>query len=230
MTSSDKSSGWFFTLLKKGKQFWNYVWNGTSSTSWILAILLAFILVRFIIYPLVGLIAGTNLPLVAVISGSMEHEGTFDEWWNSPAVCNNITTCSQEEWYAKKNISQKNFSSFTLPNGFNKGDLILLHGKKPERISVGDVLVFNAKTPYPVIHRVVQKKPITHEQTNQTTYLFQTKGDHNWYQIQHDYVDETTINSSQILGVAYARVPWFGWLKIWASQGISSVASVIESS
>lgn len=228
-SSSKKSSPRGFAKVCLAiKKAWNYIWNGTSATSWILAIILAFVLVRFIIYPLIGLLLGTNLPLVAVISGSMEHEGTFDDWWNSPAVCANITSCSQQNWYSSKQISQENFSSFVLHNGFNKGDLILLRGKKSSRIRVGDILVFQAKTPYPVIHRVVDVKELVNATTNKTQYIFETKGDHNWYQIENDYVDETSVSSEHVLGVAYAKVPWFGWLKIWASQGISSVANLME--
>ena len=40
-------------------------------------VVLAFVLIKFIIYPGAGLIMGTRLPVVAVVSESMEHQGPF---------------------------------------------------------------------------------------------------------------------------------------------------------
>ena len=212
------------SFLSHLKQFWDYVWNGTSVLSWILAVFFTFIFVRFIIYPLAGLLLGTSLPLVAVISGSMQQGGDFDDWWNSSAVCEQRTACTQAQWYAEKNISKEEFSVYTLPRGFNKGDLILLHGKKPDRIRLGDVLVFSAQTPYPVIHRVVSIS--TNTTNNSTRYVFETKGDANWYQITSYHLDETNIYQEQILGLAYARIPYLGYLKLWLVDGLSSLTQM----
>jgi signal peptidase I len=220
-SQSHQSENTFSKLILQLKKFWNYIWNNDSLLSWILAILVVFLLVRFIIYPVVGLALGTNLPLVAVISGSMEHNGDFDSWWSSPAICDNQNPCSQEEWYAQYNISYNLFKSFTLKNGFNKGDLILLRGKKSENIRIGDVLVFSSNAPYPIIHRVVQK-------TNSSSqdFLFETKGDANSYQITNPYLDETKVHSSQALGVAYAKIPYLGYLKLWLVNSLSSISQM----
>ena len=68
------------------KKTWDFIWNSNSVWSWILNVVLAFILVKFILYPGFGFLLQTSHPVVAVMSGSMEHNGNFDEWpsgtWN----------------------------------------------------------------------------------------------------------------------------------------------------
>ena len=208
-------------ILSQVKTFWNYIWNGDSFLSWILAVLVIFILVRFIIYPLIGLLVGTSLPLVAVISGSMQHQGDFNDWWSSNALCNNDQLCTQENWYAQYNITKDTFESFVLKNGFNKGDLILLRGKKSENIVVGDILVFSSNAPYPIIHRVINQSTI-----NDDEFIFETKGDANSHQISNPYLDEKKVHSSQALGVAYAKIPYLGYLKLWLVDGLSSLSQM----
>ena len=55
------------------KKLWYFLWEENSVWSWIANIALAFILIKFVVYPGIGLILGTNYPIVAVVSGSMEH-------------------------------------------------------------------------------------------------------------------------------------------------------------
>ena len=73
------------TVKKKPKSFWGKVWYliwyEDSVASWIVNVILAFLIIKFLIYPGLGLLFGTNLPIVAVVSESMQHEGSFDEWW-----------------------------------------------------------------------------------------------------------------------------------------------------
>ena len=68
----------------KGKlrKIWNFIWYDDSWLSWILNLIIAFLLVKFIIYPGVGLVLGTEFPIVAVVSSSMEHNSNFDNWWS----------------------------------------------------------------------------------------------------------------------------------------------------
>ena len=56
------------------KKTWRFIWHDDSWASWFVNIIIAFILVKFLIYPGLGFILGTTHPVVAVISGSMEHE------------------------------------------------------------------------------------------------------------------------------------------------------------
>ncbi len=193
------------------KKFWKFLWYEDSLLSWTVNIILAFIIIKFLIYPGIGLILGTNLPVVAVISESMEHEGNFDEWWASPAKCgdggifmNEFKDCTQEEWYSEKGISKEEFLTYQMKNGFHKGDIIILKGVNYENIKLGDVIVFQAKMNYPIIHRVVEKNDV-----------LQTKGDHNTRQLKTAQVNEKSITKEQVIGKAWFKIPWIGYIKIW---------------
>lgn len=197
------------------KAFWNFLWNEDSIWSWIVNIIIAFILIKFILYPGIGLLLGTNLPVVAVISESMEHDGNFDTWWNSYATCyeNNTTKkCTQAEWYNYYGISKEEFLEYRMRNGFNKGDIIVLQGVTFEELQVGEVLVFQSKLAYPVIHRVVAKND-----------LIETKGDHNYNQIRDMALNEKYITKDQIIGKAWIKIPYLGYVKILFTQLIQCV-------
>src|SRR3989338_5801585 len=107
-------------LLKK---LWHVIWYEDSLLSWILNAGIAFFLIKFIVYPGLGLLLSTTHPIVAVVSSSMEHELPLDNWWNS-----------QRAWYEEKNITKEMFLTYPLKNGFNKGDIMILKGKKASDI------------------------------------------------------------------------------------------------
>lgn len=175
------------------KKIWHFIWHDDSLLSWIVNIILAFILVKFIIYPGLGLIFQTQLPVVAVVSSSMEHNNNFDNFWER-----------QGRWYEDHDITKGEFLNYPLKNGFNKGDIIFLYGT--ENIQEGDVIVFRGNSANPIIHRVVIIKEIG----------YQTKGDNN--QDSYEQLGETNINPSNVLGKAFLRVPYLGWVKIWATD------------
>lgn len=192
------------------KKIWWFIWEDNSIWSWIVNIILAFVIIKFLVYPGLGLAFGTNYPIVAVVSGSMEHDGNFEEWWNSPAACDKYI-CAQEQWYEPYNIKKSEFEKFIFMNGFNKGDIIFLRGVKPEKINVGDVLVF--MTPYkkePIIHRVVKIIEEKNEKSQTSIKIYQTKGDHNIDSGKYDY----NISEANVIGRAWVRVPYLGWIKI----------------
>jgi signal peptidase I len=209
-----------FKGIKNGiKRFWKFLWHEDSIWSWLINILIAFILIKFIIYPGIGLLLGTNLPVVAVISESMEHNGNFDTWWNSTATCeynNNGTIalkyCRQKDWYGAKGITKEEFLNYSMRNGFNKGDIIILRGTSFEDLNVGDVLVYRSKLAYPVIHRVVQKNDV-----------IETKGDHNAAQIFDSRLNEKYITKDQMIGKAWVKVPYLGYVKILFSEGFQCI-------
>jgi len=195
------------------KKSWDFIWNSNSWQSWVVNVILAFILIKFIVYPGIGMIFGTGLPVVAVISESMEHPLGAD-WMTSRAYCEN-GPCSQEAWYINRGISYADFQEFPFKNGFNKGDIMIIVGKYPSRIVVGDVIVFSSGKNYPIIHRVVAKKRVRQE------YIFETKGDNNPSQITDSYLDETNVPQGDILGVASVKIPYLGFIKIWFTDAIN---------
>jgi signal peptidase I len=149
---------------------------------------------------------GTTHPIVAVVSGSMEHDGSFDDWWGSVAC--ESRRCTQSAYYNEYNITRKKFLEFKFKNGFNKGDIMVLKGGKPEKINVGDIIVFKSNRPDPIIHRVIKKWE------KDGKFYFQTKGDHNL----HSYPEfgEESINEDNVIGKAVVRIPYLGWIKIIA--------------
>lgn len=175
------------------KATWKFLWNDNSIWSWIVNAALAFVIIKFLLYPGLGLILQTDHPVVAVVSDSMKYKGDFDKWWES-----------MEKGYEKFNITYEQFRDFPLSNGFNKGDIIIIKGKKPEKIEIGDVIVFKADRPEPIIHRVVRKW-----EASGSAY-FSTKGDMNSMQIG----SEIEIHEQMVIGTAWIRVPYVGYVKI----------------
>ena len=206
--------------LKKtwyGRIFY-FICYDDSAISWIVNIALAFIFIKFIFYPLLGLVFATPIPVVAVVSCSMEHDYTNCGKVNNPValcgVAGSGTANFDEFWdkcgdfYTNKGLSKQEFEKFPMHRGFNKGEIILLKGIDFKDIKIGDVIVFNANENYPIIHRVVEKNNNT----------LQTKGDNNQFQISNLVINEKKVKQEQILGKAIARVPLLGYVKIWATE------------
>ncbi len=197
------------SLLKK---IWHFIWEEDSLLSWIVNVILAIVIIKFLVYPGLGLLLGTNFPVVAVVSCSMEHGVTncgenraadicgdsntkvenFDEYWK---ICGG--------WYEGINITKDGFKNFDFNNGFKKGDIMVLIGT--ENINIGDVIVFYA-SPYnaPIIHRVVK--------IDEDSLM--TKGDHN--SDQNGF--EKNIKKDMVLGKAVFRIPYLGWFKVIFSE------------
>ena len=180
------------------KDIWHFIWEDNSIWSWIVNILLAFVLIKFAVYPLLSLMLGTSHPIVAVVSSSMEHGNLgFEPWWEK-----------NKEWYTTAGIAKEDFSKYSLKNCFNKGDIIILLGKQPKDIKRGDIIVFRSGRPDPIIHRVVAVN------SAQGKFVFSTKGDNNKGQLKDFYTDETAIYESQVIGIAAFKVPYLGYVKI----------------
>jgi hypothetical protein len=191
-------------LLKKT---WYFIWEDDSIWSWLVNIVLAFVLIKFIVYPGLGLLLGTSHPVVAVVSGSMEHDGSFEEWWDD-----------QKGFYLAYNITAEGFRDYSFPNGFNTGDIMVLRGAPSDKVRVGDVIVFRTGQPDPVIHRVVRVY------SDNGRVLFQTKGDHNIASRN----DEKRIAESQVIGKAFFRIPLLGWIKIGFVKIVGVVSNVLS--
>jgi signal peptidase I len=185
------------------RQFWYFIWEDDSWASWFVNVILAFILIKFVVYPVLGLVFSTSHPIVAVVSSSMEHDGSFDTWWKSSAICEG-SYCTQENYYKRLNISKDVFRDFRFNNGFNRGDIMVLYGTKSNKVKIGDVIVFMADRPDPIIHRVIA---VNKQNGN---YYFTTKGDHN----AATFYFESYIPDENYIGRAVLRVPFLGYVKI----------------
>lgn len=185
------------------KKTWHFLWEEDSFLSWLANIILAFVLIKFVVYPGLGFILGTGYPVVAVVSGSMEHDGSFDTWWNSEAFCPG--KCTQFEWYAQHGVTQKEFKEYPFKNGFNKGDIMVLKGIKPKNIKRGEIIVFQKDArKEPIIHRLIAV------QEQDGSVILETKGDHNKDSGEID----KGIQEQHLLGRAVLRIPFLGWVKI----------------
>lgn len=222
---------------KKLRQFWHFIWNDDSILSWVLSIVVAFVLIRFIFYPIIGLILATSHPVVAIVSGSMEHslaESSFGVY----TICGRQLTEKEKvtlelfwelcgTWYEEHNISKEKFSTFPFRRGMNRGDIIVLRNPGAENIRVGDVIVFiqpENQIVEPIIHRVVAI-----DTTNDI--VFQTKGDHNEDSILIDspskYLNEFEVRETDLVGKSIFRIPYVGYIKIWAYEGLLSIRRMI---
>src|SRR3989338_1662781 len=205
------------------KKIWHWIWNSDSFLSWIIALILIFLFVKFIFFPTLSLLMGTPLPLAGVESSSMDHQvvkderGTyticghdygdknrnykdFNEYWN---ICG--------KWYEDNGITKEKFSQFQLKNGFKKGDIVIVWGRfKPK---VGDIIIFkpneDSLAPRPIVHRIVRIQD----------GVIETKGDHNEEQLHKENnifrTDESNISEDQVIGKVIFKVPYLGWFKIW---------------
>jgi signal peptidase I len=191
-------------------KIWHFLWHDNSIWSWIANIILAFLIIKFLLYPGVGLALGTELPIVAVISSSMEHHG--QDWMQNQAICLDGKFCKQTDWYDERGITREDFKRFSFKNGFNKGDIMILAGRKTDKIKVGDIIVFSSGKNYPIIHRVVR----IYEQGTKT--YFETKGDNNPAQIKDSQLNEKIVAADEVFGVAIMRIPYIGYVKIGATE------------
>ncbi|PIN74836.1 signal peptidase I [Candidatus Woesearchaeota archaeon CG10_big_fil_rev_8_21_14_0_10_36_11] len=232
-------------LLSHWKKVWKFFWKDDSIWSWIVNIIVAFLIIRFIVYPILGLVLGTGFPIVAVISESMDH---------TPApICielNERNECvkyskvegalcgspfklaefkhSYDNWwnvcgggYIELDITKEQFKTFHFKNGFDKGDVIILWRANSENIRLGDILVFQGTKVQPIIHRVVRVWEENGEQ------FYQTKGDHNNGSIQGTY-GETKISQDRVFGKGVLRIPYLGWMKILFVDAVKPLGITIE--
>jgi hypothetical protein len=193
---------------KKGfKKFWYLLWNDNSFKGWLFSLIFLFVFIKFIFFPFLNLVTGTQLPLAIVESCSMYHQGNifsdFNDWF---------TTHTSK--YNNLGIQQEEFKEFAFKKGFDKGDILLLLKANSAKLKVGDIIAFNAGTKgTPVIHRIIKI-----EEKNGKK-IFTTMGDNNERMLTPENnlgkVDEREIKENQLVGKAVIRVaPWLGWVKL----------------
>jgi len=180
------------------EKFWFIVWKDDSPKGWLMSLIFLFVVIKFIFFPLLSFATGTSLPLAIVESCSMYHDGNFfsdyNEWWQI-----------QSSKYSVFEINKTEFSDFIFRKGFNKGDILFIVGAKPEKLKIGDVIIFQAGQRNPIIHRIVN---ITQENGK---FYFSTIGDNNAGQLGV----EKKISQEQLIGKAgFKLMPYAGWVKL----------------
>ncbi len=210
----------FKDLINLMKKFWKFMWYDDSVLSYILAFFFAFLFVKFIFFPSLGFVLGSDYPVVAIVSGSMEHKIVNSNICGNSVFDTNSKKLNFDEYWvlcgsyyeSRYNITKSEFENYEYKNGLNIGDVMVLRGKDFDKIEKGDILIFipNDRTFFnnfgPLIHRVVHKW-----QDEEGNYHFQTKGDNNAHMIE-SY--EKDIPQEDVLGVALIRIPWLGYPKI----------------
>ena len=185
-------------LKKFLNRFWFIVWKDDSLKGWLISILFIFVMIKFIFFPILSLATGTALPLAIVESCSMYHQGNllsnFDNWWEN-----------HESKYSPHIINNLDFQDFVFKNGFNKGDILFIVEAKPEKLEIGDVIIFQSSQRTPIIHRIISIKEENEK------YIFSTIGDNNNGQLTF----EKNIQEEQLIGKAvFKLVPYVGWGKL----------------
>lgn len=131
-----------------------------------------------------GLVLGTDLPIVAVVSDSMTHDST-------------ITVRHYEYLEENFGYTREEIDSWPISGGFLRGDALVVVGVKTEDLKPGDVIVYSIEGQRtPVVHRIVKidgKKIITKGDRNPSTDPWEP---------------------SRIHGKVVAVVPFLGWPKV----------------
>ncbi len=202
--------------IKRGfKKFWFLMWKDNSIKGWLFSLIFLFILIKLIFFPLLNLVTGTSLPLAIVESCSMYHQGNilsnFNEWYGR-----------HDSKYSNLEITKTEFQNFIFKNGFSKGDILFIVKANPDKLKIGEIILFNSgSTGTPVIHRIIKIDEENGER------IFTTMGDNNNQILTPENnpgkVDERTITEEQLVGKAVFRiVPGIGWMKLIFFEGMRS--------
>jgi signal peptidase I len=192
-------------LKKYWRKFWHLLWVDESLKGWIFAFVFLFIFIKLIFFPTLNFLTGTPMSLAIVESCSMYHETEaiffhdFDKWW--------------ETHKSKYDITKEEFKDFKLHNGFNKGDILFAIRAKPEKLEIGNILLFDSGRGHPIIHRIINIRNENEE------YFFTTIGDNNPYSFTSSNnpfgISEINIKEDQLVGKAVFKIaPYLGWGKL----------------
>jgi signal peptidase I len=174
-------------LVESLKKFYEFLQKDTF-TSLIIYLIVVFLFLLLIFFPVLRLITGTYFPLVIVESCSMYHdEYGFDKTMTSSVYSNNDITINDT-------------LNWDFPRGLNKGDIIFI--VKDTDLEIGDVIIFNGGANHPIIHRIIDN-----------IVPYQTKGD-NYVTNSQQLNVEKNIREEQVLGRAVFKIPYLGWIKL----------------
>jgi len=171
--------------------YFKKAWSFLQTDSWpsfVVTLLIAFVVIKFVFFPGLSFLTGSSLPLVIVESCSMyHHEDGMDKSFESSV-------------YEEYGLDLVDSLGWDFQNGFSKGDVIFVVGA--DDVEVGDVIIFNGGIQYPLIHRVVGAGK-----------SYATKGD-NYKTNARQLPAEKNISEGQLIGKALFKVPFIGWAKL----------------
>ncbi len=181
----------------KGKKVIREVRN-KESVKWVIAFLVGFLILYVLLNPILMQLTGSEIPIVTVMSDSMEHDVSFDDWWKK-----------NQQLYLGKSIIKEDFELFPFLDGINVGDIVLVVDKDPEYIKVGDVIVFENKAGEMIIHRVIDRWTEIGD-SGDVKNFFWTKGDNHYISIRSRLFNESRISEDDVRGVATFRIKYLG--------------------
>ena len=156
-----------------------------------------------------GYFLHTDLPIVAVMTGSMVHD---------------ISTTRVHYNYLEDNFNytKEEIDSWPIKNGFRPGDVLIIKGVPQDELKVGDVIVFTYEgQPVPIIHRIVKIED---------GYPY-TKGDHNPVLDPDCNLFEEEVKGcwerTDIKGKAVLWIPFLGLPKLVLNYAINFVRGLL---
>jgi len=154
----------------------------------ILGIVLAVVVKQLLVFGL-----STDMPVVAVLSQSMQH---------------NDVERTHYEWLADRmGYDRTEIDSWPIAGGFLVGDMPIIKGE--DEYAVGDVIVYSVSgQSVPIIHRIIK---INSDNT------YQTKGDNNMNQFPYEF----KVSESQIHGKVIFVVPKLGHFKVFMTKTLN---------
>ena len=171
----------------------------TSGPIGYLVYAVAGILIAFLLNQALAFALDTDLPVVAVVSGSMTHDETTNQVYY--------------QWLKDNLDYNRSFvDSWPIKGGFLVGDLPIVEGSKDYKI--GDVIVYNVPgQSVPIVHRIIRIN---------SDGSFTTKGDHNPNLLPF----EGSVNKEQIHGKVIFIIPKLGYFKVALTKLVGASASV----
>lgn len=143
--------------------------------------------------------SGTNLPIAAVQSGSMEP---------------NIPTGSLL-------FIQKVAPEDVVAGAPPAGDVLIFMIYPPSNQKIYDYLFFSVYDPLPWSHRAISKAEIN------GTYYFLTKGDANAFPDQNPSLPTTWVSEDRVIGRVIYSVPYLGYPFLWFKNIYVVFAAII---
>lgn len=159
--------------------------------TWYGNVLLGLLAAVIFYYVILANALSTNVPVVAVVSGSMAHDSSIEE--------------KHYRWLEENfDYSRSYIDSWPFKNGFNIGDMPIVRGQKSYQI--GDVIVYSVQgINAPIIHRIIK---INDDGT------YQTKGDNNSGQLSYEF----KVKLEQIKGKVIFIIPKVGYFKVFINK------------